>query len=65
LLLKLKKNVDNLEDIREMETKKYENKRKILQKINPDAKLKHKPVFMNAEETKSHFGYPLLLRNLK
>lgn len=44
---------------------KYDLKRKTLHDIDPDAKLKYKPVFLDAEETKQHFGYPFLLRNIK
>ncbi|KAL4456919.1 hypothetical protein ABPG74_014557 [Tetrahymena malaccensis] len=65
LISKLKSNVDDLDYIKEFEMNKYEEKRKLLQEINPQAKTKFKPVFLNTEETKAHFGYAILLRNLK
>ncbi|KAL4508442.1 hypothetical protein ABPG72_003746 [Tetrahymena utriculariae] len=65
LISKLKQNVDDLEYIKEFEMNKYEAKRKVLQEINSQAKLKYKPVFLNSEETKAHFGYVVLLRNIK
>ncbi|EAR99408.3 hypothetical protein TTHERM_00133740 (macronuclear) [Tetrahymena thermophila SB210] len=65
LISKLKQNVDDLEYIKEFEMSKYEEKRKSLQEINSQAKPKYKPVFLNAEETKAHFGYSVLIRNIK
>ena len=64
LLLKLKQNVDDIKDIKLFETAKHEEKLKLLQEKNPSAKMKYDLEFLDAEATKKHFGYVILLRNI-
>jgi hypothetical protein len=47
------------------EIKKYENKLKFLRKFDKNAILKHKPIFLNYEQTRSHFGYLAIMEFLK